>query len=95
MKNIDIDIDMVILENIDTDIDILKNIDIDKCILQNIDIDNISYQLEYSISNRAGCMGHTFLSPKVIHYCMQKNKQTSKQTKKQTDNQANYLFLIT
>ena len=45
MKNIDIDIDMVIFENIDIDIEIdkanLKNIDIDidKEILVNIDID--------------------------------------------------------
>ena len=57
MKNIDIDIDMVILENIDIDIDIdmdfLEYIDIDKGILQNIDIDKISYRLEFGISNRA------------------------------------------
>ena len=48
---------MVILENIDTDIDMdfLENIDIDgdKEILQNIDIDEISYWLEFGISNRA------------------------------------------
>ena len=61
MKNIDIDIDMVILENIDIDIDIdmdfLEYIDIDidiaKGILQNINIDKISYRLEFGISNRA------------------------------------------
>ena len=57
MKNIDIDIDMVILENIDieidSDMDFLENIDIDKGILKGIDIDKISYQLEFSISNRA------------------------------------------
>ena len=61
MKNIDIDIDMVILENIDIDIDIDMDfleyididIDIDKGILQNIDIDKISYRLEFGISNRA------------------------------------------
>ena len=53
MKNIDIDIDMVILENIDIDMDFLENIDIDKGILQNIDIDKISYRLEFGISNRA------------------------------------------
>ena len=39
MKNIDIDIDMAILENID------------KGILQNIDIDKISYRLGFGISN--------------------------------------------
>ena len=41
LKNIDIDIDMVIFENIDIDIDKanLKNIDIDKENLVNIDID--------------------------------------------------------
>ena len=55
MKNIDIDIDMVILENID--------IDIDKGILQNIDIDKMSYQLEFGISNRARYRG----SIKVKH----------------------------
>ena len=55
MKNIDIDIDMVILENIDIDIDMdfLENIEIDKGILQNIDIDKILYRLEFGISNRA------------------------------------------
>ena len=46
-KNIDIDIDMVILENIDIDIDI------DKAILQNIDIDKISNRFKFGISNRA------------------------------------------
>jgi len=45
LKNIDIDIDMAILENIDIDIDI------DKGILQNIDIDKISYRLGFGISN--------------------------------------------
>ena len=41
LKNIDIDIDMVIFENIDIDINkaILENIDTDKAILKNIDID--------------------------------------------------------
>ena len=43
LKNIDIDIDMVILENID----------IDKAILQNIDIDKISKRFKFGISNRA------------------------------------------
>ena len=40
LKNIDIDIDKEILENIDIDKEVLKNIDIDidKEILQNIDI---------------------------------------------------------
>ena len=52
MKNIDIDIDMVILVNIDIDMDFLENIDIDKGILKNIDIDKISYRLEFGISNR-------------------------------------------
>ena len=47
MKNIDIDIDKEILENIDTDIDIEKEI------LENIDIDKISNRLEFGISNRA------------------------------------------
>ena len=57
MKNIDIDIDMVILENIDINMFVLENIDtdiykeilkyIDKAILQNIDIDNISYRFRY------------------------------------------------
>ena len=46
-KDIDIDIDMVILENIDIDIDI------DKAILQNIDIDKISNRFKFGISNRA------------------------------------------
>ena len=65
MKNIDIDIDKAILENIDIDravlenidIDIdkeiLENIDIDKEISENIDIDKISNRLEFGISNRA------------------------------------------
>ena len=53
MKNINIDIDMVILENIDIDIDFLENIDTDMGILQNIDIDRIFYQIEFGISNRA------------------------------------------
>ena len=48
---------MVILEYIDIDIDInmdfLENIDIDKGIMQNIEIDEISYWLEFGISNRA------------------------------------------
>ena len=57
MKNIDIDINMVILENIDINIDILKSIDIDKGILQNIDIIKISYQFEFDISNRARFSG--------------------------------------
>ena len=62
LKNIDINIEMVILENIDIDIDIdmdfLENIDIniDKGILQNIGIDRISYRLEFGISNRAKAM---------------------------------------
>ena len=62
MKNIDINIDMVILENIDIDIDIdmdfleYIDIDIDKGILKNIDIDKISYRLEFGISNRATCV---------------------------------------
>ena len=47
LKNIDIDIDKDILENIDI------VIDIDKEILENIDIDKISNQLEFGISNRA------------------------------------------
>ena len=55
MKNIDIDIDMVILENIDIDIDItmyfLENIDIDKEILKKIDIDKKLYRFEFGISN--------------------------------------------
>ena len=49
LKNIDIDIDLVILENID--MDILENID--KGILQNINIDKILYRFEFGISNRA------------------------------------------
>ena len=53
MKNIDIDIDMVILENIDIDMDFLEYIDIDKGILQSINIAKILYQLEFGISNRA------------------------------------------
>ena len=62
-KNIGIDIDKEILENVDIDIDtnidkeILENIDIDididKDILENIDIDKISNRLEFGISNRA------------------------------------------
>ena len=56
-KNIDIDIDIDILENIDIDKEILENIDIDididKEILENIDIDKILNQLEFGISNRA------------------------------------------
>ena len=50
-----IDIDMGFLENIDIDKEIWKNIDIDidMDILQNINIDEISYRLEYGISNRA------------------------------------------
>ena len=53
MKNIDIDIDMVILENIDIDPykEILRNIDIDKAILQNVNIDKISYRFKFGISN--------------------------------------------
>ena len=47
LKNIDIDIDKEILENIDIDIDI------DKEILENIDIDKIANRLEFGISNRA------------------------------------------
>ena len=39
LKNIDIDIAIVIFENIDIDKAILKNIDIYKEILENIDID--------------------------------------------------------
>ena len=58
LKNIDIDIDKEIFENIDIDIDIDKevleniDIDIDKEILENIDIDKISNRLEFGISNR-------------------------------------------
>ena len=57
MENIDIDIDIDKdnLKNIDIDMAILENIDIDididKGILQNIDIDEISYRLEFGISN--------------------------------------------
>ena len=55
LKNIDIDIDKEIFENIDIDIDIdkevLENIDIDKENLENIDIDKISNRLEFGISN--------------------------------------------
>ena len=58
MKNIDIDIEivMVISENIDI------AIDIDKGILQNIDIDKILYRLEFGISNRATCCAILTLS---------------------------------
>ena len=62
-KNIDIDIDKKILENINIDIDIDKDIlenididiDIDKEILENIDIDKISNRFKFGISNRANC----------------------------------------
>jgi len=63
LKNIDIDIDMAILENIDIDIDI------DKGILQNIDIDKISYRLGFGISNtpiwqrKASAGSHISLKP--------------------------------
>ena len=50
MKNIDIDIDIGILENIDINIDNDKGI-LQKGILQNIDIDEISYRLGFGISN--------------------------------------------
>ena len=52
-KNIDIDIDMVILENID----------IHKAILQNIDIDKISNRFKFGISNRATVMWHVQIQP--------------------------------
>ena len=70
-ENIDLDIDMVILENIDNaidiDMDFLENIDIDidKGILQNIDIDEISYRLDFGISNRAISNQITMFSVKL------------------------------
>ena len=75
MKNIDIDIDMVILENIDIDKEILKNIDIDKAILQNIDIDRILYRFEFGISNSTKQRSHirlnllAFLNAEKCRYC--------------------------
>ena len=62
LKNININIDMVILENINIfiniDMDFLDNIniDIDKGIWQNINIDKISNRLEFGVSNRANCL---------------------------------------